>query len=94
MTNFEWKLIFQPLSARVYVNLLEGNTNQTYDMGLKQHDCTKIGVTIVIWCKLYKLLRPETANNWSWGRIQKKRKDARSRQHDQSTICGKDFGEH
>ena len=23
--NFEWKLVFQPLSARVHVNLLEGN---------------------------------------------------------------------
>ena len=26
MTNFQWKLIFQPLSGRVYVNLLEGIT--------------------------------------------------------------------
>ena len=25
ITHIQWKLIFQPLSARVYVNLLEGN---------------------------------------------------------------------
>ena len=25
MTNLEWKLVFPPLSGRVYVNLLEGN---------------------------------------------------------------------
>ena len=25
MTNLLWKLVFQPLSGRVYVNLLEGN---------------------------------------------------------------------
>ena len=27
MTNLLWKLVFQPLSDRVYVNLLEGKSN-------------------------------------------------------------------
>ena len=41
MTNFLWKLVFQPLSGRVYVNLPEGML--TFTRGYMELDKVAIG---------------------------------------------------